>query len=102
TNISTNKWRDLIAPGTDMPTMPNPDCTQKNDGSSPVPPGTVGTFEGATITDLTGSFGVHCGLYRPEYLCIMSDIQTPGRPPCAVCQRRIRETLAPYLPGVEP
>ena len=35
----------------------------------------------------------HCGLYRPEFNCMMRDLS----PFCVVCKERIRETLAPYL-----
>ena len=91
TNITTNKWRDLIAPGTPMPTMSNPDCTQSNRAPSPFPQGTVGTFEGVYLGN--------CGVFRPEITCMMQQLTHPF---CAVCRRRIRETLTPYLPGVEP
>ena len=86
-NHATIKWADLIASGTPMPTMPNPDCTQCNRGPSPVPAGTVGAFEGAHY--------YHCGCYRPEYECRMRDI---GYEFCAVCQRVIRNTMEFYHP----
>ncbi|MEI4623536.1 hypothetical protein KFD70_24935 [Bacillus pfraonensis] len=85
TNITTNKWKNLILPTTPMPTMPNPDCTQCNIQPSPVSKGTVGTFEGAGY--------YHCGLYRPEYDCKMRNL---GASFCAVCQNRIVDTITPY------
>jgi hypothetical protein len=51
--------------------------------------GVVGTFEGA------GTF--HCGMYRPQFVCKMRKLSDPF---CAVCQRVIRETLAPYEPRI--
>ncbi|AZJ24572.1 hypothetical protein CT694_34600 (plasmid) [Bacillus wiedmannii bv. thuringiensis] len=86
TNITTNKWKDLILPTTTMPTMSNPDCTQCNSNPSPVPTGTVGAFEGAGY--------YHCGLYRPEYDCKMRNL---GVSFCSVCQKRIIDSMSIYL-----
>jgi hypothetical protein len=85
-NRATNKWRNLIQPTTPMPTTTNADCSKEDPQASPVPAGTIGTFEGA------GYF--HCGLYRPEFSCRMREL---GQPFCAVCQQVIRQTLAPFL-----
>jgi hypothetical protein len=84
---TTIKWGSLIAASTAMPTMTNPDCTQCNNGPNPVPPNTVGTFEGAGY--------YHCGLYRGQYACRMRAL---GNPYCAVCQQVIRQTLSPFMP----
>ena len=78
------KWRDLVADATPIPTTNNADCTVCDPQASPVPAGTVGTFEGA------GTY--HCKVYRPEFDCIMRT----GAPFCAVCARTIRATIAPY------
>ncbi len=86
TDKNTLKWKDLVAPATAIPTMSRPDCSVEEDGPSPVPAGTVGTFEGASHW--------HCGLYRPEYDCQMRSL---GNQFCAVCQRVIRQTLQPYV-----
>lgn len=86
TNRATIKWGNLIASTTAMPTMANPDCTQCNNGPSPVPADTVGTFEGA--------YYYHCGVYRGQYACRMRAL---GNPYCAVCQQVIRQTLAPFM-----
>lgn len=85
TNIATNKWSALIAAGTAMPTSSNATCAQCDTQAAPVPAGTVGTFEGARY--------FHCGCYRPEWNCMMRNLD----PFCAVCARRIRQTMAPYL-----
>jgi IgA peptidase M64 len=86
TNRTTNKWRQFVAASTAMPTTTNADCTKCDPQASPVPARTVGTFEG-------GRF-FHCGIWRPEFNCRM---RTLGQPFCAVCQDRIRRTLAPYM-----
>lgn len=86
TNKATIKWKDLIAGPTAVPTQSNPDCTQEDLNPSPVPAGTVGAFEGA------GYF--HCGLFRPEFDCEMRAL---GKPFCAVCKKRILDTLAPFM-----
>lgn len=87
TNIDRNtiKWRDLVLPSTPLPTTVNPDCRLCDTQTNPVPDGTVGAFEGALYH--------HCGVYRPEYNCAMRVIA----PFCKVCQRRIRETLTPFV-----
>ncbi len=87
TNQASLKWRDLVLAATDVPTTDNLDCSQCDTQLSPVPAGTVGAFEGA--------FTYHCGVYRPEFNCRMRESDQPF---CAVCQRRIRETLEPFLP----
>ena len=86
TDRATIKWASHILPATPMPTTSNADCTQCDPQPSPVPAGTVGAFEGAKY--------YHCGIYRPEFNCMMRDLS----PFCAVCKERIRETMAPYLP----
>jgi hypothetical protein len=87
TDRATLKWRDLVLPTTPLPTAENADCSQCDPQPSPVPAGTVGAFEGGRY--------FHCGIYRPEFNCTMRSL---GQPFCAVCQRRIRETLEPFLP----
>jgi IgA Peptidase M64 len=79
------KWGYLIDPSTPLPTKSNPDCTECDTQPSPVPPGTVGAFEGA------GHY--HCGIYRPEFDCKM---RYSSYPFCAVCERVIRITLTEY------
>ncbi|WP_212763988.1 M64 family metallopeptidase [Streptomyces sp. I05A-00742] len=86
-NKATNKWRDLVAPATAMPTTKNANCAVCDPQPNPVGAATVGAFEGAHY--------YHCAAFRPQYNCRMRVL---GQPFCAVCQRRIRETLAPRLP----
>jgi hypothetical protein len=86
TDRATIKWGDLIDPATSLPTTSNADCSQCDPQPSPVPPGTVGAFEGARY--------YHCGLYRPEFNCIMRQLSADF---CAVCQRAIRNTLTPFM-----
>jgi hypothetical protein len=66
-------WRDLVLPGTRLPTRR-------------APPGTVGAFEGADYV-MTGAF-------RPEFDCRM---RTLGQPFCAVCRRAIRRQVLRYV-----
>ena len=88
TNRATIKWGGLIDASTPLPTTSNADCSICDPQVSPVPVGTVGAFEGAGY--------YHCGLYRPEYSCMMRNLGLF----CEVCQERIRETLQPYMPEV--
>lgn len=85
-NPATNKWRDLVLPATPWPTTSNSDCTQCDSQPNPLPAGTVGTFEGADY--------YHCGAFRPEFDCMMRNLVGF----CAVCRRRIDDTLRPFLP----
>jgi hypothetical protein len=87
-NRATNKWRDLVATTTNMPTTTNANCAQCDPQASPVPVGTIGTFEGAHY--------YHCGAYRPAFDCRMRAL---GQPFCDVCQRVIERRLAPFLPA---
>jgi IgA Peptidase M64/Repeat of unknown function (DUF346) len=91
TNRTTLKWRQLVAAATPLPTSRNADCTQCDPQPSPQPPGTVGLYEGAHY--------YHCRAYRPEFDCRMRAL---GFAYCAVCKRRIREVLTPFLPPVPP
>jgi len=79
------KWSALVTAGADAPTRENPDCTTTDPGPSPVPAGTVGTFEGAAYS--------HCGAYRPVWNCMMRDT---GASFCPVCADRILAVMAPF------
>jgi hypothetical protein len=82
------KWHDLQVP-MQMPITSNKDCTKCDPQPNPQQASTVGAYEGAGY--------YHCGLYRPQFTCRMRAL---GNPYCAVCQRVIRQTLAPYvIPG---
>jgi len=72
------KWRDLVAPGTPVPTPAD---------SSKYPFPTVGAFEGAGYAAK--------GLYRPAIDCIMiSRTQTQFDPVCARALRNVIEDLS--------
>jgi len=87
TNRGTIKWGALIGPATPLPTTSNGNCAVCDPQANPLPAGTVGAFEGAHY--------YHCGAYRPEFTCRMRALNNPF---CAVCRRRIRGTLQPFLP----
>lgn len=89
-NAITIKWRNLLTTQ-QIPTTRNADCTKCDPQPSPVAPGTVGAFEGAHY--------YHCGAYRPQFNCRMRQL---GQPYCAVCQKRIIDTIAPYVPPRPP
>lgn len=92
TNRATNKWRDLIADTTPMPTQCNPNCKESTCVSLPIllPVATVGTYEGAK--------GKSCNIYRPYPACYMRNLRDYSPSFCPVCERVIRQTLQPCLP----
>ena len=73
-NPAALKWRDLVEPGTPIPTPPTF-------------AGKVGAFEG-------GMYEAK-GIYRPEFECIMGTNHT-GTGFCQVCQRAIRRMIDLY------
>ncbi len=78
TNRATIKWGNLVDAATALPTTSNVDCSQCDPQLSPVAAGTVGAFEGGRYH--------HCGVYRPEFNCMM---RVNGVALCAVCQEHI-------------
>ncbi len=86
-NRATIKWGDLINPATPMPTTNNANCAVCDPQPNPVAATTVGAFEGAHY--------YHCDCFRPQYNCMMRDLDFDF---CAVCAREIRRTLSPFLP----
>lgn len=89
TDRVTNKWGDLIAGTTPMPSACDASCVASTCVPPPMPPapGAVGTYEGAIYSD--------CNTYRPLPSCYMRNYA----PFCPVCARVIRQTLQPFLPA---
>src|SRR5262249_15629158 len=87
TNRSQLKWGRFVHPETALPTTQNANCSDCDPHPSPVPPGTVGAFEGADSS--------HCRASRPEFDCTM---RTLGMPFCRVCQDAILRRLYSYSP----
>ena len=85
TDRNTIKWKDLIESSTSVPTTTNPDCSKCDTQANPYPAGTVGLYEGARY--------YHCGIYRPEFSCMMKDLTGF----CSVCRKEISETMSVYL-----
>ena len=86
-NLMSKKWGRFIAASTSLPTTVNQDPTTCDTRGTPVPPGTVGAFDGARY--------FHSGAFRPEFTCRMRALEHPF---CRVCQDVIRQTLAPFVP----
>ncbi len=85
TRLAEIKWKDMIQPGTPIPTSRN--ACAGNPFAHPVPDGTVGLFEGGLYQA--------CNVYRPEKNCLMRTLTKPGF--CAVCTRVIRTKLSRLL-----
>lgn len=86
-NRALVKWRDLILPSTPVPTTINANCLECDPQGNPLPPSTVGLYEGADY--------YHCDAYRPQFNCRMR-VSEYGF--CAVCLRAVDSTLTPFLP----
>lgn len=86
-NRATLKWRGAVAASTAIPTMSNPNCSTVDNRPSPVPTGTVGLFEGATIT-IAGPTG-------PSTNCKMRALAVPF---CGICRQTIRKRIEPLMP----
>lgn len=84
-NPATCKWSAMVTAGPANPTRANPNCGATDPGPSPVPTGTVGTFEGAKYS--------HCGCYRPVWNCMMRDT---GAVFCPVCTDTIVGVMSTY------
>ena len=89
-NIAATIKRTMISGGiidanTALPTTANANCTQCDSQANSVPADTVGAFEGAGY--------YHCGLYRPQFDCMMRNAGTPF---CAVCSQHIRYVMRPF------
>jgi hypothetical protein len=88
-NKTTLKWKAVLSgPADPLPTTVNANCAQCDPQPNPKAAGYVGAYAGARY--------FHCGAYRGGYNCRMRAL---GNPYCAVCQKAIRDTLAPYLPA---
>ena len=70
TNPTLIKWKDLILPGTPIPTLVDN------------PPGVVGLWQGA--------YYYTCGVYRPQFTCHM---KTTASEFCAVCTREMEKIM---------
>ncbi len=88
TNGATLKWATQVPAGTPIPTQCAAGCASGcTPPATPVVGNPIGLFEGAVYTD--------CGAYRPRNNCKMRELNVAF---CAVCQRVIRDTLAPFMP----
>jgi len=86
---NTIKWRSVLSSSVEaLPTTVNANCAQCDPQTNPKSASHVGAYSGARY--------YHCGAYRPSYNCRMRALNNPF---CAVCQKAIRDTLAPFLPA---
>jgi len=87
-NPDSLKWRDLVAPGTPIPTPWNKVEYEQGGGNkvllSDPAAGKVGAYEGANYLSK--------GMFRPEVNCIM----IAGKEFCQVCKRGINRVLDLY------
>ena len=87
-NSDSLKWRDLVAPGTPIPTPWNKVEYEQGGGNkvllSDPAAGKVGAYEGANYLSK--------GMFRPEVNCIM----IAGKEFCQVCKRGINRVLDLY------
>jgi hypothetical protein len=83
-----HKWASSMSSPVDpLPTTSNANCAQCDPQPNPKSAGYVGAYEGGRY--------MHCGVFRPSFYCKMRAVSMPF---CAVCQRAIRDTIAPFVP----
>lgn len=81
------KWGHLIAPSTNVPTLPNGSCGNCPTGANPLATADeIGLFEGAGY--------YHCDLFRPAFECRM---RNNPKPYCLVCIQAAHTLLRPHL-----
>jgi hypothetical protein len=89
TDKNTIKWKAVLTSAADtLPTTKNADCSKCDPQPNPKAAGYVGAYEGARY--------FHCGCFRPSFNCRMRQLNNAF---CGVCQKVIRDTLAPFLPA---
>jgi hypothetical protein len=84
------KWRAHVTASGATATRRNPNCANTDRGPSPVPPATVGTFEGARYH--------HCGIYRPVWDCKMRTTTSQFCPVCTAAIVRVMSKFAAIHP----
>lgn len=84
-NFVREKWGNLIAAGTALPTMSCPACSTGSGVASSSPTHVVGAFEGGKYYD--------CGVYRPQERCLMRVTTDPF---CKICEGKITRDLESF------
>jgi hypothetical protein len=88
TDKTTIKWKAVLTSSDNLPTTSNADCTQCDPQGNPKAANYVGAYEGARY--------FHCGCFRGSFNCRMRALNNSF---CGVCQKVIRDTLAPFMPA---
>lgn len=85
------KWKDFLTPGVRIPTLGNPpDCGRKDSRKNPVRNSTVGSYAGAS----TAGGRYSCGIYHPQYVCVMNDEVRADGAYCVVCLHQATKIVA--------
>ncbi|NMH27990.1 M64 family metallopeptidase [Flavobacterium silvaticum] len=96
TSADKIKWKKLLTPGIDIPTMKNvPGCDSKNEDSNP-------TNDDASVGSYAGGKSFSCDIYHPQYLCVMNEATKADGLYCEVCLHEANKVLARAAPLLAP
>lgn len=85
------KWLRFVTEGVPIPTLGNPsDCSKPDNRKNPVDDSAVGLYAGGR--------GYSCGIFHPQYVCVMNSDTVADGAFCAVCLHEGKKVLASSFP----
>lgn len=91
TSAASLKWAAFLTPGVPIPTLGNPtNCGKKDGRSNPVSNSDVGLYAGGK--------SYSCGLFHPQYKCVMHSEQDADGVFCTICLQQGKKVLASAFP----
>jgi hypothetical protein len=95
TDATKIKWKDFLTEGISIPTLNNPaNCGQKDPSPNPVDDSSVGSY--------SGGMEYSCGIFHPQYNCVMNDQSKADGVFCKVCLHEAIMSVARSSPLLVP